>query len=200
MEITPKQLHHYTGYALGLAAESHCVRSYGTRSNHSWFMLFPIIHELDEGADGSYLEIDKRLSMRIGRAGMRGWKLTIFDVTDILRTKQEATAPLLEGSQMPLYDTPDVSDQAALRVIYSFRWNKTGVFTSSKRHQALVPGQKIQGMSNALNYISSGSDSLCDLVLPEVDIATPTREDLERLREDLTDHVSTYRRLSGTKS
>lgn len=131
---------------------------------------------------------------------MRGWKLTIFDVTDILRTKQEATAPLLEGSQMPLYDTTDVSDQAALRVIYSFRWNKTGVFTSSKRHQALVPGQKIQGMSNALNYISSGSDSLCDLVLPEVDIATPTREDLERLREDLTDHVSTYRRLSGTKS
>lgn len=200
MKITPKQLHNFVGFALGLAVETHSVRSYPkTQNKHTWFMMFPSVSGMEEARNGECVEVSRSISMRVGRTGYVGWSLWINDTHTSLRTFDGNQVPLLgfdEDGLTPNYDISGSVAQGVVRTIAGFRWNKSTV-SSQKTYQVLVPGERREPMSVDPDYFERAAATYPDqLFLAELDLASPRAEDLETIRYDLMQHVQAHKDIS----
>ncbi|MGB4800742.1 MAG: hypothetical protein WBP03_04465 [Candidatus Saccharimonadales bacterium] len=203
MEITPKQLHNFAGFALGLAAETHSVRSYPkTQKAHTWFMMFPSVSGMEEAQNGECVEVSRSISMRVGRIGYKVWSLWIDDRQSILRTFDGSQVPLFgrdEDGLTPNYDISNAVAQGVVRSIMSFRWGRT-IVSSKKTHQVLVPEERRQPIGMDADYFERIFTTYPDpLILAELDLAAPHFGDLGTIRQDLLQHVQAHKDSSMSR-
>lgn len=204
-QLNPEYVQNFVNSSFALANSLKCVRRLpANRAERAWFLMFPLLEEIVELADGVEVEASQQMSMRIERTGFSKWSLLVKNNFEVVNSFDTEPIPLYvidEQEGATNFFDIDPVPQTATRIIHRIEWNRQEILHNHKAIWSVnYQADQYESPEDKAAAFSRSLQCNPDLIIPEIDTIDITADDLDALRRSVQEHVQLVKSSAGLVS